>query len=117
MKKNFAALILILLMITNFAYSQDNSKTCKIFTVNLSGSYKGDCKNDVAEGQGEATGLQRYNGSFKDGKPLNVILRDGVYRFAVIIFKQKHHLCRIIFYGAFTFVLYQQYLAKFFKPV
>ena len=69
MKKNFQALILILLMITNFAYAQDNSKTCKVFTVNLSGSYKGDCKNGVAEGQGEATGLQRYNGSFKDGKP------------------------------------------------
>lgn len=69
MKKNLLALIFILLMITHFAYAQDNSKTCKVLTVNLSGSYKGDCKNGVAEGEGEAIGLQRYRGSFKDGKP------------------------------------------------
>jgi hypothetical protein len=46
----------------------------------------------------------------------NLFLGNGGYRFAVVIFKQQYHFCRIVFYDALTLVLYQQYLAEFFNP-
>lgn len=51
------------------AHAQDTSSSCKVLMLNLGVSYKGDCKNGLADGQGEAVGRHRYIGIFKRGLP------------------------------------------------
>jgi hypothetical protein len=50
------------------AIAQD-TKECKVLQAELSGEYKGECKKGLAHGIGEATGTDRYTGSFKKGYP------------------------------------------------
>ena len=45
---------------------------------NLSGEYKGECKKDLADGTGEATGVDKYAGEFRKGLPDG----KGVYTWA-----------------------------------
>lgn len=45
------------------------SGDCKVETVALQGTYTGDCKNGLANGKGEALGLEQYKGMFKNGLP------------------------------------------------
>ena len=42
---------------------------CKVLKDEISIEYKGDCKDGLAHGQGEATGIDHYKGSFKKGFP------------------------------------------------
>ncbi len=49
--------------------AQDVETACKVLTLTINKTYIGNCKNGLAEGQGEATGQHRYKGIFKDGKP------------------------------------------------
>jgi hypothetical protein len=49
--------------------AQDSAGSCKVLALNLSVNYKGDCKNGLANGQGDASGIHHYKGSFKDGIP------------------------------------------------
>src|SRR5450432_862711 len=70
--KNYTAFILIPLFIllnTTILNAQDSSSGCKVIALSLLASYKGECKNGLANGQGEAFGIQHYIGSFKDGLP------------------------------------------------
>jgi len=59
-----------LLLLSNalciFSFSQS---TCKVTLSDLIGDYKGECKNGMANGHGEARGGHYYKGSFKNGKP------------------------------------------------
>lgn len=60
----------MLFLLTNvfyiFSFSQSE---CKVTMNDLVGSYKGECKNGLANGDGEARGGHYYKGSFKNGKP------------------------------------------------
>jgi hypothetical protein len=46
-----------------------NGQSCKVKVQAISPSYHGDCKSGLAHGQGEATGVDTYNGNFKKGFP------------------------------------------------
>lgn len=59
-----------------FLNAQD--RLCKVTPQNLVGQYSGDCKYGLANGKGEAKGIDRYVGSFKDGQPNG----NGTYYFA-----------------------------------
>jgi len=62
----------------SFAYTQQDSSSCKVITKSLAGSYAGGCKNGLANGNGEANGAYRYKGEFKDGMPNGT----GVYYYS-----------------------------------
>lgn len=47
-------------------FSQD---ACKVLIPEISGKYKGDCKNGLADGKGVAEGKDKYVGKFKKGLP------------------------------------------------
>jgi hypothetical protein len=61
--------ILIVLINREVAYPQNGAGSCKVLLLNLSATYKGGCKNGLANGEGEAWGLQHYKGNFKNGMP------------------------------------------------
>jgi hypothetical protein len=69
--KNWAPIFCFLLSLLHgsFANAQDNAPQCQVLVLNLGVSYKGECKNGLADGQGEAVGRHRYTGSFKYGMP------------------------------------------------
>ncbi len=48
--------------------AQDTT-ACKVISLNLNGRYAGDCKKGVADGVGEANGIDKYKGNFKFGLP------------------------------------------------
>ena len=54
----------IIVMMPLFGQSE-----CKVLKDEISIEYKGDCKDGLAHGQGEATGIDHYKGSFKKGFP------------------------------------------------
>lgn len=49
--------------------AQDSIPACKVTMESLKGSYTGECKKGLAHGKGEARGLYRYVGNFKNGLP------------------------------------------------
>ncbi len=67
----------ISLIASSSIFSQQTSSDCKVESEALKGSYTGDCKNGLANGKGEAKGLERYTGSFKNGMPNG----EGTYYF------------------------------------
>ena len=52
-----------------FSKAQDISQTCKVLSDKYKYGYRGECKNGLAHGQGEAKGKYHYIGEFKDGLP------------------------------------------------
>ncbi len=42
---------------------------CMVLISNISETYSGECKKGLADGEGEATGVDSYKGSFKKGLP------------------------------------------------
>lgn len=58
-------LLILFLAGSPFLFSQD----CRVLTDSLKGTYTGDCKNGLADGQGTATGTDNYTGHFKKGYP------------------------------------------------
>lgn len=48
---------------------------CKVLTPNLVGTYKGKCKNGLANGRGISLGTDRYEGFFANGMPQG----EGIY--------------------------------------
>jgi hypothetical protein len=60
---------LMLLANLRFVHAQDSLSPCVVRMFNLGVSYKGECKDGLADGKGEANGLHRYDGYFKNGLP------------------------------------------------
>jgi len=61
-------ILIILLFAVSFAYAQKDS-ACKVLLKEISGTYKGSCKNGFAEGKGYAVGEDTYSGYFVRGLP------------------------------------------------
>lgn len=73
-------IFVLLLFIRSDAYAQDTASTCKVLMEAIKGEYAGECKKGVAHGKGEAKGLWRYAGNFKNGLPNGkVILYAAAY--------------------------------------
>jgi len=67
MKKVFllTAMMIISLLITAL-YGQN---ACKVLLPRIGDSYTGSCKKGLADGKGEASGVDKYTGEFKKGLP------------------------------------------------
>ncbi len=50
----------------NIMYAQN---TCKVLNPRISDTYTGSCKQGLADGKGEAAGVDKYTGEFKKGLP------------------------------------------------
>jgi hypothetical protein len=62
----------------SFIYAQQDNSSCKVIMKELTGTYTGECKKGLADGKGEASGLQHYTGMFKDGMPNGT----GIYNYS-----------------------------------
>ncbi len=62
----FTGLLSILLVLTLNLHAQED---CKVLSKALDGEYTGDCKKGLAQGIGEAKGIDTYKGEFKKGLP------------------------------------------------
>jgi hypothetical protein len=62
-------------IIVNIGKAQDD---CKVLLEAISGSYEGECKKGLANGEGTAKGIDSYTGEFKKGLPDG----EGVYTWA-----------------------------------
>lgn len=58
--------IVILSLLVNAGYAQN---TCKVLNPKISDTYSGSCKQGLADGKGEAAGVDKYTGEFKKGLP------------------------------------------------
>lgn len=68
MKNICLSLFICCVLNNNNVYAQD--ETCKVLSADLKSFYKGECKNGLANGEGEAKGIiNHYTGTFKNGKP------------------------------------------------
>ncbi|MDO9256924.1 MAG: hypothetical protein Q7U54_15495 [Bacteroidales bacterium] len=75
--KHIQLLVFILLSFIPYSYSQEGGAECKVLLKGISGSYKGDCKDGLANGKGTATGEDSYTGAFLNGLPEG----KGVYKY------------------------------------
>jgi len=66
MKNKIILLLIILLQLNLFSFSQDS---CKVLKPEISGKYQGKCKKGLANGKGVAIGIDKYEGTFKKGLP------------------------------------------------
>lgn len=67
MKKNYICLFfLLLLFFPGIVSGQEN---CRVLKSGISETYTGGCKKGLAHGQGSATGIDRYEGQFRNGLP------------------------------------------------
>jgi len=69
MKPFLFATILCTSFLLNSSLLAQKDSTCKVLSGNLSASYTGECRNGLANGQGQAKGTHRYTGMFKNGMP------------------------------------------------
>lgn len=74
--KHLLTTLLLVISVVYFSYSQ--SGPCKILKPEIAASYSGDCKKGLANGNGIATGKDKYEGKFKDGLPQG----NGTYEYA-----------------------------------
>jgi len=58
--------ITIIFLFGTIINAQDN---CKVLKSSIGGQYTGSCKKGLADGTGEAVGIDRYKGEFKKGLP------------------------------------------------
>jgi hypothetical protein len=75
---SLASIFLFCLFNSHSVTAQENSQNCKVLDENLTGTYKGDCINGIADGKGEAKGRHSYTGPFKNGMPNGT----GIYTYA-----------------------------------
>lgn len=66
MKKIITVCSLLFLMLNGNA---QNSSTCIVGLDSLKGLYDGECSNGKANGEGKAIGVDKYEGTFKNGLP------------------------------------------------
>jgi hypothetical protein len=64
MKRLILSILVISTILT--VYGQEN---CRVLVPSLVGKYTGDCKDGLASGNGEATGVDFYSGEFAKGLP------------------------------------------------
>lgn len=74
--KHLTTTLLLMVSLIHFSYSQ--SGTCKVLKPEIATSYSGDCKKGLANGNGIAEGIDKYEGRFKEGLPQG----NGTYRYA-----------------------------------
>jgi hypothetical protein len=70
-------LVIMALLSISYSYAQPGDSTCKVLLGEISASYKGGCKNGLADGKGVAEGEDYYVGAFKHGLPEG----KGVYKY------------------------------------
>lgn len=77
MKKLSVLLVIVVYIIglTNIVNAQED---CKVLLEPIKGTYTGDCKKGLANGEGTAIGTDSYTGKFKKGLPHG----EGVYTFS-----------------------------------
>ncbi len=71
----YKSIVLSILICSSQLYSQSE---CKVLIPEISGQYIGKCKKGLAHGKGLAIGIDRYEGSFKNGYPYG----KGIYTWA-----------------------------------
>jgi len=67
MKK--AILFSIMMTLSSFLAALFSQTNCKVLIPSISDSYTGSCKQGLADGKGEAFGVDQYKGDFKKGLP------------------------------------------------
>lgn len=67
MKKTIGIIVLFFLPFIIFA--QSTTENCKVLVPELQGEYRGECKKDLAHGEGSAQGEDIYQGEFRKGYP------------------------------------------------
>lgn len=69
-------IIIVFLLSGRMAFAQQSD--CQVLLPRISGTYKGDCRNGLANGNGLAQGIDQYEGEFRKGLPNG----RGIYRWA-----------------------------------
>ena len=59
----------LFLILGFFIVLNSQGQNCQVLKSEISLEYKGECKNGLAHGDGEAFGLDHYKGQFKKGYP------------------------------------------------
>jgi len=62
----FFSFLFSILFSAQYSYGQN---LCKVLMPRIADSYTGSCKGGLADGKGEAAGVDRYTGEFKKGLP------------------------------------------------
>lgn len=75
--KQIQLLVFLLLSFIPYSYSQKSGSECKVLLKEISGTYKGGCKDGLANGKGTSTGEDSYTGTFLNGLPDD----KGVYKY------------------------------------
>jgi len=74
--RTFTGIVLCCLILSSLtSYGQSD---CKVLKAEISLIYKGECKNGLAHGKGEASGRDNYSGDFRKGLPHG----KGIYTWA-----------------------------------
>lgn len=63
---NSSKYLLVLLLLSSHLYSQQN---CQVLKNDINEEYQGECKKNLAHGNGTAKGINTYKGEFKNGYP------------------------------------------------
>ncbi|HUX95910.1 MAG TPA: hypothetical protein VMV47_09275 [Bacteroidales bacterium] len=61
--------IIITVVLFAFLKVYGQNSDCKVLMPQISGTYAGECKKGLAHGKGVATGIDRYEGQFRQGLP------------------------------------------------
>jgi hypothetical protein len=69
MQKKVILTALILMAVILTAPVLNGQSTCKVLMPRIADSYTGSCKQGLAEGEGEAFGIDQYKGEFRKGMP------------------------------------------------
>ena len=62
-------LLLVGMILMLGSINAQKQTTCKVLMPSIAGTYKGHCKNGLADGKGKAKGIDTYVGKFKNGWP------------------------------------------------
>ena len=75
--KQIQILLIIVFSSSQLLFSQETETSCKVLLKEISGFYKGNCKDGLADGKGVSSGVDTYSGYFKNGMPEG----KGVYKY------------------------------------
>ncbi|MCB0824463.1 MAG: hypothetical protein KDC09_17330 [Bacteroidales bacterium] len=69
MKTNYIFTLLFISTIIISLNTIQAQEGCAVLKEEISGTYEGDCKKGLADGEGKASGIDQYEGEFKKGFP------------------------------------------------